>query len=315
MALPSAIFPRGTRAAQPVATAVAAGTLYCVTDEDFIVEQSNGTIWEDFGIAPGAPVPGSQGPPGQAGADGEPGEQGPPGSAGPAGAAGSGSGQLIGVQRITATGAFTYTPTAGTASIVVELQGAGGGGGGVAAPTGSNTTLAEAGSGGAWLRKRLTAAFSGATGVVGAKGTGGVAGNNAGTNGADTTFITTTPTTYTAGGGVGGPGCPNGVAAPTFRALAVAGGVATTGDDNQPGGAGTAPFALASTQIQPARGGSARYGEPSSAVAAQGANITQAGTNGTGKGSGGNGAVAGGIGVAKAGGDGTDGLVIIWEYN
>jgi hypothetical protein len=42
------IIRRGTRAAQPAATAVTAGTLYCVTDERLEVERSNGTSWEPF---------------------------------------------------------------------------------------------------------------------------------------------------------------------------------------------------------------------------------------------------------------------------
>ena len=38
---------RGTRASQPVATAVAPGTLYFVTDEG-VTEQSDGTIWNSY---------------------------------------------------------------------------------------------------------------------------------------------------------------------------------------------------------------------------------------------------------------------------
>jgi hypothetical protein len=49
MALPSAILQRGTRAAQPAATSVAVGVLYCVEDENFIVEQSDGATWEEYG--------------------------------------------------------------------------------------------------------------------------------------------------------------------------------------------------------------------------------------------------------------------------
>src|SRR5262245_12021003 len=52
MALPSSIIQRGTRASQPAATAVAAGTLYCVTDEHSIVERSSGAAWQSF--SPGA---------------------------------------------------------------------------------------------------------------------------------------------------------------------------------------------------------------------------------------------------------------------
>lgn len=45
MALPSTILQRGTRASQPAATAVLAGTVYCVTDESDILEQSTGAAW------------------------------------------------------------------------------------------------------------------------------------------------------------------------------------------------------------------------------------------------------------------------------
>lgn len=46
MALPSVIIQRGLRAAQPAATAVAAGTIYYVTDE-LVTERSTGSAWED----------------------------------------------------------------------------------------------------------------------------------------------------------------------------------------------------------------------------------------------------------------------------
>jgi hypothetical protein len=42
------LLQRGTRAAQPAATAVVPGTLYCLTDERFEVERSNGAVWETF---------------------------------------------------------------------------------------------------------------------------------------------------------------------------------------------------------------------------------------------------------------------------
>lgn len=48
MALPSAILQRDTRANQPAATAVAAGVVYCVTDEDNILEQSDGSAWQPY---------------------------------------------------------------------------------------------------------------------------------------------------------------------------------------------------------------------------------------------------------------------------
>jgi hypothetical protein len=38
----------GTRLEQPLATSVAVGTLYAVSDES-LIERSNGTTWESFG--------------------------------------------------------------------------------------------------------------------------------------------------------------------------------------------------------------------------------------------------------------------------
>jgi hypothetical protein len=46
-----AVHQRGTRAAQPDAATVVAGTLYCVTDEGGVLERSSGTVWESWGPA------------------------------------------------------------------------------------------------------------------------------------------------------------------------------------------------------------------------------------------------------------------------
>ena len=58
MALPSVIYMRDTRANQPAATIVAAGTIYYVTDES-VTERSTGAAWQDVsdagsGLADGA---------------------------------------------------------------------------------------------------------------------------------------------------------------------------------------------------------------------------------------------------------------------
>jgi hypothetical protein len=45
MALPSTILQRGTRAAQPAAATANTGIFYIVTDEDYTLEQSDGTAW------------------------------------------------------------------------------------------------------------------------------------------------------------------------------------------------------------------------------------------------------------------------------
>lgn len=224
------------------------------------------------------------------------------------------TGELLGVQIITATGAGTYTPTAGTGSVILEMVGGGGGGGSVAANPGASTSnMGIGGSGGAYIWVRLTANFSGASYSVGAKGTGGASGgNNAGTAGGNTTFTDTagSPTTYTAGGG-GAGNAGTSLAVASIRGF-VAGGTATNGTLTKSGGPSTAPIYL--TAAVGSFGGNSQFGQGGHQAAIS-ANGTQAGANGTGKGSGGGGALNNGVtSASQAGGDGTDGLILIWEY-
>lgn len=230
--------------------------------------------------------------------------------------AGASPGRLIGRQVITATGAGTYTPTAGTASIVIQMVGAGGGGAGVAQPTGSNGSRGASGGGGAYLEKRLTADFSGASYSVGAKGTGGSAGLNNGNNGGNTTFTDTagSPTTYTAGGGTGGAALA--AAAAASVADRTAGGTATNGDINVAGGYAPPGIVIGSTGGGFSGAGGASHLSPGAPpIRLNTANSSVAGANAGGYGGGGSAAYAQGTGAAQAGGDGSDGIIIIWEYS
>jgi len=49
MALLESVLIRGTRGDQPAASAVSPAAVYCVTDEGFILEQSDGSSWQSFG--------------------------------------------------------------------------------------------------------------------------------------------------------------------------------------------------------------------------------------------------------------------------
>lgn len=226
------------------------------------------------------------------------------------------AGRLIGVQRITATGSGTYTPTSGTTAVVIELLGGGGGGGGGASPGGSTVSLPSPGQGGGWCRVRLTANFSGASYSVGAKGTGGTAGNNAGNPGSNTTFTDTagSPTTYTAAGGAGGAGAASTGTPPLFRQPAISGGAVTNGDDKQDGWPGTMSYGNSSSNALGGYGGHSRYGKGGNQNGI-GTNGSQAGGAATGKGAGGGAACILGSGGNAAGGDGADGLIIFWEYS
>jgi len=92
------------------------------------------------------------------------------------------AGRLLNVQIFTASG--TYTPTAGTKSVVVEAVGAGGGSGGAPATNASQSGLSAPGSNGAYAKARYLSGFSGVTVTVGAGGSAGgptTAGGNGGT--------------------------------------------------------------------------------------------------------------------------------------
>jgi hypothetical protein len=230
--------------------------------------------------------------------------------------AASGSGALIGIRVITATGAGTYTPTAGTNSIVIEMVGGGGGGGGVPAAGASNSSQGGGGGSGAYLRKRLTANFSGAAYVVGTAGNGGAAGANNGAVGAATTFTDTagSPTVYTAGNGGGGfAGADSGVAI-IFPAGGSAGS-ATNGDLNVPGKQGAYGQRSTGGSGVSGAGADSKYGVGGAyRISFAGTPASAAGLAATGYGAGGGGA-GNGNGVAAAGGNGSSGLLIIWEYS
>jgi hypothetical protein len=100
-----------------------------------------------------------------------------------------------------------------------------------------------------------------------------------------------------------------------MNAGVTAGGTATNGTINRPGDVSVTGIALAFGIVHSGKGGSSLYG------AAGGPSFINGGSNGsvagvaaTGKGAGGSGAVASGTGAAAAGGDGSDGLIVIWEY-
>ena len=210
-------------------------------------------------------------------------------------------------QRVTATGAFTYTPTSGMKYVIVELVGGGGGSGAV--PVGV-AAAASGGGGAGYARFILTAAQVGAslTGSVGAGGTGGAAGNNNGNAGASTTLATSSPWTA-AGGGAGLVGATN-----TFKAGG-AGGTVTTGTGTvlvtTTGSAGGTGFNI-STLYTGGSGGNSHlgFGAVSNELAPGSSSV---GISGTLYGSGASGAV--GLGVAIAGADGTAGIAIFTEFN
>lgn len=213
----------------------------------------------------------------------------------------AGSGGLKSFQIFTSGSAATYTTPAGITSILIEVVGGGGGGGG--GTGGASTVSAGAGGGsGGYARLWVASAAASYTYTVGAAGTAGTSGGGAGGTGGTTTF---SASSLQATGGTGGSGM--GAISNTIGSTAIAGvgGIGSNGDVNSggaPGIFGVAAFGSAA----PGAGGSSIYG------GGGGTTGVAAGTAGRNYGSAGSGALV--VGSNLAGGAGSAGVIIVWEF-
>lgn len=216
---------------------------------------------------------------------------------------------LIGMQFFTAGGSpYTYTPTAGTNSIVVEVVGGGGGGGGCALTGAAQMASGQPGGGGGYTRKRITSGFSGVTITVGAGGAGGAAGNNAGAAGGTSSFGAICSAT---GGGAGAGGAAG--AAP-YSINVPSSGAGSGGDINLTAGGFYRVVNTSTANVVNSRGGC----PPLQFSPGGGSRQTTTTTNGFSAGSIGGGG-SGGLnaasqGAGASGGDGSGGIVIVWEF-
>lgn len=216
----------------------------------------------------------------------------------------TGAGGLKSFQVFTSGTALTYTRPAGITSILVEVIGGGGGGGG-SAGAGSSFGAAGGGAGGGYARLFVASAASSYTYTVGAGGAGGTAGANNGTTGGTTTF---SASSLQATGGAGGSGASAvAIGAVQFQ-MGGAGGVGTNGNINSSGAPGTIGMTVLGNLASGA-GGSSIYGGAGTSIA----NTTGAGNNAGNYGSGGSGAAT--TTVSLAGGNGSAGLIIVWEFS
>ena len=205
-------------------------------------------------------------------------------------------GSLVGVQLLDTTG--TYTPTSGTGSALLFIQGAGGGGGGVGTSNGQGI-----GGGGAAGETRLYV-LTGVTGTysytIGALGAGATAGNNSGGTGGDTTFGT--GPLVTSKGGTGGAGTAGATSASSGTTPTGSGGVLLPGTDG--------PHSASNTSI---RGGGCIFGLGGALVATLFAYTAAGGNPASGKGAGGCGGCHNGT-SAVGGGAGTAGCILVLEF-
>lgn len=218
-------------------------------------------------------------------------------------ALGLSSGRLINVQTFKNPGTSTYTPTPGTRYVIVEVQGAGGSGGGAGTTGAGVIILGSGGASGAYAKAKITSGFSGVTVTVGAKGVN-VAGDF-GVSGGASSFGALVSCPGGPGGSKAGP-----VAAPwntgqSGTALPSGGNILSVGGN--PGGVSVA---ISANQGFGAIGGASLFGSSGAPVSAgsNGASAITAGSGGGGTMSPQNQT------TALKGGDGADGIVIVWEY-
>lgn len=214
----------------------------------------------------------------------------------------------INVQKFSSSG--TYIPSPNLLFATVECVGGGGGGGGTNGAGGNRSTGAGGGGAGSRSIKIATAAQIGSsqTIAIGSKGNGASAGANSGLPGGDTSF----GSLCVGKGGGGGQGC----AAAGNGGQGGQGGGSGTGDLTPPGyngddGGGTKDGSYNVNSIG-GNGASGPYGQGGLGVAVQSGHSN--GNAGSGFGSGGSGGSSSYDGTSTAGGDGTAGYVVIWEY-
>lgn len=209
-----------------------------------------------------------------------------------------------GVDQNNAANTINWTKPTGLEYVIVEVQAAGGGGGGVDGNT-SNVAVGGGGHAGGYSQKKIAAASLGATEVVtvGALGAGGTAGLNDGTAGGNSSFGAHATTTGGGGGLQGAAGTSNNFLGDTNNP-----GSGASGDINTDGGRAVRAYRISGTVGMSGRGGDSRFGR-----GGQEQNATNAGGAGSGYGAGGGGGMAT-SNVNRAGGDGTAGTVIVYEY-
>lgn len=217
-------------------------------------------------------------------------------------------GRLINVQIFSSSG--TYTPTTGTASVVITVQGSGGGGGGAATTTSGQTAAAGGGGSGSYAKARFTSGFAGGIAVtVPSGGAGGTAGANNGTAGSAASIGSLIS-------------CPGGMAGAGAAAATSAGYVAGSGRSatctitgaaetlaNLGGNVGLYGIVLSSTSSLSGAGGNSLLGDAGGQTVGN-----NAGLAGAGCGSGGSGGVTT-VGSAVAGGNGAAACVEVDEYS
>ncbi|HDP7111438.1 TPA: carbohydrate kinase [Escherichia coli] len=216
-------------------------------------------------------------------------------------------GRLLNIQVFYSSG--IYNPTPGTKKVIVEMVGGGGGGAGAAAADSNSIAIGGPGGAGSYAKAQFTSGFSGVNVSVGSGGMGGTTSNPYASSGGASSFGNLVSAAGGDSGKPAGPSCsfPFSTVAATVSASPSGSGVIV----GTPGEGAASSIALSTVVSVSSPGGSSRFGA-GGFITAYGAN----GIDGAGYGAGG-GPVATSTGkpnTALAGGNGSMGIVIVWEY-
>ncbi|MFP8704346.1 carbohydrate kinase, partial [Enterobacter asburiae] len=213
-------------------------------------------------------------------------------------------GRLLKIQVFYNSG--IYNPTPGTKKVIVEMVGGGGGGAGSRSASSGQISVGGAGGAGSYAKGQFTQNFSGVQITVGAKGAGGTSSWPYASDGGTSSFGSLITA---AGGSAGQPAGPANSFPFSTVAAVVSAGANGANIIGTPGQGASTSIAVSAAVVTESPGGSSQFGAGGFITA-----FNAKGVNGSGYGSGGGPSKVNGGNAAVAGGDGSQGLVIVWEY-
>lgn len=186
------------------------------------------------------------------------------------------------------------------------MVGGGGGSAGARAAGDGHVSVGGSGGAGSYGKGQFTSNFNGVLVTVGGKGQGGTVSGAYATDGGGSSF----GSLLTAAGGVAGqPAGPTNNFPFSTVAAVVSAGANGANIVGTPGQGALPSVVVGASSVIEGPGGSSQFGSGGFITA-----FNAKGVNGSGFGSGGGPSKVNGGNAAVAGGDGSQGLVIVWEY-
>ncbi|EHU9797129.1 hypothetical protein KR450_20060 [Escherichia coli] len=213
-------------------------------------------------------------------------------------------GRLLNIQVFYSSG--IYNPTPGTKKVIVEMVGGGGGSAGSRAAGSGQVAVGGAGGAGSYAKGSFTQNFNGVQVTVGTKGAGGTVSGTYASDGGTSSFGSLISA---AGGAAGQPAGPT--SSFPFSTVAAVVSAEPNGANiiGTPGQGASSSVVVNASVVIESPGGSSQFGAGGFITA-----FNAKGVNASGYGAGGGPSKVNSGGAAVAGGDGSQGLVIVWEY-